>query len=64
MDLPFTGDDGLSVTENGGDRVAAGALDIHKVRVRGLNQSLQFVGSLFLFISGVQKISFHFCSKR
>ena len=38
--VPLAGDDGLSVAENCGDRVASWALNIHEVRVWGLHQSL------------------------
>ena len=49
-------DDGLSVAEDGGDLVAAGALDVHEVRVGVLHQALELVLALLVFGSGVQKV--------
>jgi len=49
----FADDDVLGVAIHGGNRVAAGALNIHEIRVGGLNESLELVLSLFFLKSGV-----------
>ena len=48
---------GLGVAENLGDRRAAGALDIHKVRVRALYQTLQLVHLGLIGLAGVPQIA-------
>lgn len=40
----WAGDDGVGVGEERGDRLAAGALDVHVERVGGLNHSPELVG--------------------
>ena len=52
-------DNGLGVTEYGGDLKASGAFNVHEKTVGRLNETLQLVGSCFLSGSGVEKIDWH-----
>jgi hypothetical protein len=47
------------VPESSRDVLAVAALHFHEVRVGGLNQSLLFVFPQFVFLTGVQQISFN-----
>ena len=49
-------DHGLGVGENGGDLVAAGALDVHEVGVGVLHQALELVLALLIAGARVQEI--------
>lgn len=49
-------DNGLGVAEDGADVQAAGALDVHEVRVGRLYESLELVGALLVLDGGVKKI--------
>ena len=53
------GDYSLCVTEDDGSFVAASTLDIHEIRVRGGNKSLEFVCLSFCFKGGMKEISVH-----
>ena len=44
----------LGVTEDGGDLVTAGALDVHEVAVRVLHEALQLVLALLVLGARVQ----------
>jgi len=46
----------LGVAEHSGDPVATGALDVHEVGVRVLDEPLQLVLSLFLMVQRVQQV--------
>ena len=52
------------MTENNGSFVAASALDIHEIAVRGGHQSFKLVTLPFGFKSGVKKISVHIVGKK
>ena len=49
----------LCVRKDSGNLKAAGAFDIHEIRVGGLHQSLQFVSVKLQFRTGVEKIARH-----
>jgi len=53
---PGADHDSLCVTEDSGDPVTAGTLDVHEVAIGVLDQPLQLVLSLLLSREGVQQI--------
>eukprot|EP01016_Furgasonia_blochmanni_P019992 TRINITY_DN2226_c0_g1_i3.p1 TRINITY_DN2226_c0_g1~~TRINITY_DN2226_c0_g1_i3.p1 ORF type:complete len:177 (-),score=0.44 TRINITY_DN2226_c0_g1_i3:165-695(-) len=53
-------DGDLGVGEDGVDSLAVGALDVHEIRVGGLNQSLELVGGLLSVVGGGSEVCFHF----
>ena len=48
--------DRLRVTEDGGDLVTAGALDVHEVAVGVLHEALQLVLALLVLGAGMQEV--------
>ena len=52
----YAEDDGLGVGEHGGDLVAAGALDVHEVRVGVLDEALQLVLALLVVRARVEEV--------
>lgn len=54
-----TGDYGLSVAENNIGLVASSAFNVHEVRVRGGDESFQFMCIFLLFKGWVEQVSFH-----
>lgn len=52
-ELLFTNNGGLSVREDHLDVLARSTLNIHKVRVGGLDKSLELILKLFFFVDGV-----------
>jgi hypothetical protein len=55
----IAGDDCLGVAEDNRGAVAALASHVHEVGVRGLNQTLELVALLFVFVFGVKKVALH-----
>lgn len=53
---PDTHHHGLGVAEHGGDFVASGALDIHEIRIRVLDQTLQLVFAFLILGTRVQEV--------
>jgi hypothetical protein len=53
------GDDSLGMTENDAGSVTATALNIHEIRVRHLNESLQLVRLFLFLVTGLKKVMLH-----
>ena len=55
----IAGNNSLSMTEDNSGLVASSAFDVHEIRVRGWDQSFEFVGLPLSLKGGVKKISVH-----
>lgn len=55
----ITGNDRLGMAENNICITATSTLNIHKIRVRGRNQSFEFMGLSLVFYCWVKKICVH-----
>lgn len=57
------GHHGLSVTEDNRGAIAALASHVHEVRVWCLDEALELVPLLFIFVLGVEEICLHCCGE-